>query len=647
MADEFDNDVTQAYRFTLLTQVFWALELSLLVLFFLQIGFGDYFMAGTFGVLSLILTSVYALLKKDRMSQAASALFVILFVIVAGLMWLYHGLRDEALLAFPALIFFSAMIGGRRLFLMIVTSCLAVVLFIGAMSSAGLHTNLAPPGGLESASFIVVILLITSYSVWLFSKDLQGTMVRLNQEIQRVKESESTIRALARLDALTELPNRTAAGERFAHALGVSKRNDRLLCLMFLDLDDFKSINDSHGHQTGDEVLKATAQRLIAAVRSTDCVARLGGDEFLVILESVRDATQITGVAEKILKEIKRPLQRNGADLNITASIGIAIAPNDGEDFDTICRLADIAMYHTKNAGRNNFHFFDEQMSQRVQDRMTILTHLHEAVNKEQFELYFQPKIDLRSNRVIGAESLIRWNHPTLGFMQPVDFISIAEESGLIVDIGAWVVVQSCIACKRWQTLMPGDFSVAANISSMQFNRGDFLAMVEKALKTSGLAPRNLELELTETLLIESSDNIHSSLESLRDLGVNLSIDDFGTGYSNLGYLKSFDVSVLKIDRSFISKILTSEYDRIIVEAILQVASQLKLKVVAEGVESKELADALLTLGCDMAQGYYWSEPLNARDFENFLKENLPEATTQHSSYSPASSPPLPELSAE
>lgn len=623
MPEDTHTDVTQPYRFTRLTRVFWALEASLLAMLLLQLLTADYTMVAVFSGLAAALMSVYVLLKNGHASLAAGALFILISLTISGLMWYFHGLRDEAMLAYPALIFFSAVIGGRKLFATVVAIALITVVVIGAANTFGWHSNALKVGDLESASFIVVILLITSYAVWLFNNELQDATRRVNLEIERARDSEIRVKEIAQRDALTGLPNRIAARERFEHAIGMSARSYTKVCMMFLDLDDFKNINDSHGHQTGDEFLLQTAQRLTETVRSTDFISRLGGDEFLVILESVRDAEHISSVAEKILKQIKQPVHLDGSDLQVSASIGIAVAPDDGRDFDTICRQADIAMYHTKSAGRNNFHFFDEAMNHRVQDRLRILSHLKLAAEKQQFELYFQPKIDLKTGAVVGAESLIRWNHPELGLMHPVDFISLAENSGIILDIGAWVIRESCLAGKRWQQTGLGDFSIAANISSIQFSRGNFLELVQDALDESGLAPQSLELELTETLLIDNTGTIKETLEKLRKLGVVLSIDDFGTGYSNLGYLKSFDVSVLKIDRSFISKILSSEHDRVIVEAIMQVASRLDLKVVAEGVENKEVADIVRILGCDMAQGYYWSAPLNADDFEAFLQQRV------------------------
>lgn len=619
MTDDTHTDVSQVYRFTRLNRVFWALETAIVAMLLVQLAVGDYFMSGVMAGLGVLLMSVYALLQQGKAGLASAVLFILISLTVSWLMWIYQGLRDEAMLVFPVLIFFSAVIGGRRLFMTVVAIALATVLLIGMANSFGWHEHELASGDLESASFIIVILLFTSYVVWLFTSDLQDTLARLSQEVARSHESQAREKELAQLDVLTGLPNRAAARERFEHAVAVGQRNNTRVGLMFLDLDDFKTINDSYGHQTGDEFLKQTAERLTQTVRVSDCVCRLGGDEFLIILESVKDSSQVAVVADKILSAIKQPIHLDNADLVVSASIGIAIAPDDGRDFDTICRQADIAMYHTKGSGRNNYHFFDETMNRKLQDRLRVLGYLHDAVNRSQFELYFQPKIDLRSGRVIGAESLIRWNHPEMGLIHPGEFIPIAEQSGLIMEIGDWVITESCRSGKRWQDITSSEFSIAVNISSIQFSRADLLGRIKGALQESGLSPQSLELELTETLLIDNNDTIKESLEQLRDLGVVLSIDDFGTGYSNLGYLKAFDVSVLKIDRSFISKILSSDHDRVIVEAIMQVATQLDLRVVAEGVENRDVAEALLELGCDMAQGYYWSEPLNAGEFEKFL----------------------------
>ncbi|WP_170287353.1 putative bifunctional diguanylate cyclase/phosphodiesterase [Halioglobus maricola] len=577
--------------------------------------------------LAVAITCVPILIRKGRPDLATNALVIILATPVFGLMWTYKGLHDEAMLAIPALILFSAVVGSRWIFVAVTVSAIITVFLIGLANTTGVYIHQLQPGNLYTAAMIIVILMVTSFAVWVFAEDMRATMERLSREIHRVNESQFKIRELAHHDALTSLPNRLLAREQFEHALAVSQRTDTKVCLMFMDLDDFKNVNDSFGHQGGDEFLQETAQRLISTVRTTDCVSRLGGDEFLIILESVDDAELMTSVASKILQEVKKPVAIGDSDIVVTASIGIAIAPDDGEDFDTICRQADIAMYHTKDSGRNNYHFFNEAMHQRVQDRLNILSYLHEGLSKRQFELYYQPKIDLATGRIIGAEALIRWHHPVRGLITPDDFIPVAEQSGLIEEMGTWVVEEACRYCKQCEELglIESDFTMAVNISPVQFSRGAITEVVDEALKKNGLAAQRLELELTESLLIDNSASIKRALLQLRKLGVELAIDDFGTGYSNLGYLKAFQVGVLKIDRSFISKILEAEQSRILVEAIIQVASRLNIKVVAEGVESQQMAEALFVLGCDQAQGFHWTRPLNAMKFEKYMRDHQRE----------------------
>lgn len=618
------RDITEGYRFSRLTTVFWALEWSLFALFIVQVILGRYDLAAVLAGLAVALCCIPILKKLGRPDIAVNALIIILTIPVFGLMWMHKGLHDEAVIAIPALILFSAVVGSRWLFMAVTVSSIFTVFLIGLTNTTGLHVHELSPGNLTTASFIIVILMVTGFAVWLFAEDMRESMNRLSREIERVNESQFMIRELAHHDALTSLPNRLLAREQFEHALAVSQRNGTKVCLMFMDLDDFKHVNDSFGHQGGDEFLKETALRLMSTVRATDCVSRLGGDEFLIILESVDDAELMTSVASKILQEVKKPVLIGSSEIVVTASIGIAIAPNDGEDFDTICRQADIAMYHTKDSGRNNYHFFNKKMHERVQDRLNILSYLHEGLSQRQFEIFYQPKIDLESGRVIGAEALIRWHHPTRGLIAPAEFIGVAEQSGLIEEMGSWAMEEACRYCKQCLDLglVDSGFTMAVNISPVQFARGSITKVVSDALNKSGLDAHQLELELTESLLIDNSTSIKRALLQLRRMGVELAIDDFGTGYSNLGYLKAFEVSVLKIDRSFISRILEAEQSRILVEAIIQVASRLNIKVVAEGVENQKMAEALSMLGCDQAQGYYWSRPLNAMKFEKFMRSH-------------------------
>ena len=619
--EEENNSAERVFRFKRLTQLFWAVEFTFIALLIAELMEGEVKLAAAIAVLAVILSSVYFFIKKGFIDQATTVLFIILVVVISALMWSYGGLQDETLLAFPIFLLFSAMLGNKKLFFVLLGYAVATTLAIGIANETGWHVNESPDGGLHSAILITILLLAISYSIWLLSNDLGSVFDKLTEENRRAKESQSRIQRLVHHDALTNLPNRLLAKERFEHAIAASKRKSTLVCLMYLDLDNFKAINDSLGHQSGDNFLKETASRLQALTRESDTVCRQGGDEFLVILESIESEEDIAGVAAKILETVKKPIALNDSSVVATVSMGITVAPDDGVDFDTICKEADMAMYHAKELGRNGYCFYDQAMDERAQDNLQLLSDMREAISLQQFELHYQPKVDLHTGALVGAEALIRWPHPTRGFIPPQEFIPLAERSGIIVDISEWVVEESCRECKRWQDMGHEHLSIAVNVSSIEFKRGRITTIVSEALQKSGLSPDRLELELTESLLLADSSGVGETLEHLRGTGVTLSIDDFGTGYSNLGYLKKFDVSVLKIDQSFVRKTLTSAEDRAIVQAIIQIASSLNLKTIAEGVENREVAEILKGMGCDMGQGFLWSKPLTAEEFLDYLPQ--------------------------
>lgn len=554
------------------------------------------------------------------MDRAASLIFIMLALIISTLMWTYGGLRDETMLGVPVLLLFAGMLGNTRLFIGLSIYFLFTVLAIATSNHLGWRMNELPQGDLLSAATITILLVVITYSIWLLAEDLKRVLIRLNVENERSRESQERIEQLVHHDALTNLPNRILAHERFKLAVSLSKRESTLVCLMFLDLDNFKAINDSMGHQSGDVFLQETAKRITAICRESDTVSRQGGDEFLVVLGGIESEQSIAIVVEKILYAVKQPVTIDGSVVFTTVSIGITVATTN--DFDAVSRDADMAMYHAKEMGRDCYAFYDSAMHARAEESRRLQLDLRTAIDGKQFELYFQAKTELASNKVIGAEALIRWNHPTRGIVQPVEFIPAAEHSGIIIDISDWVVKEACRQCARWQSLGHGALSVAVNISPVQFKRGKLLELVDEALSQNALEPNVLELEITESLLMDDSPEINKIFSDLHRVGVELSIDDFGTGYSNLGYLKKFDVSVLKIDGSFVSKVLSSPQDKAIVKAIIQMATSLNLKTIAEGVETIEIAEELRAMGCDMGQGYLWSRPLAAESFYHFLSEH-------------------------
>lgn len=438
-------------------------------------------------------------------------------------------------------------------------------------------------------------------------------------DISDRKRAEERIEFMAFHDPLTGLPNRRLAMERLELAIALADRSGSRTALMFLDLDNFKTINDSFGHAIGDLLLQAVASRLTHCIRDSDTICRQGGDEFLIVLGNVQDTDAITTVTEKILETLAATFDVEGNELSTSSSIGIAVFPDDGRDIDTLLKRADTAMYHAKEAGRNAYSFFTKQMNLDAVEHQRIRVGLLHALERGEFRLHYQPQIDLASGAVVGAEALIRWNHPERGTLAPEHFIAIAEESGLIVPIGAWVLREACRQAAAWRKSGLPQLVVAVNVSAIQFKRGDLEACVRQALEESGLPPACLELELTESILIHDADQVIATLQRLKLLGVMLSIDDFGTGYSSLSYLTRFKVDKLKIDRSFVCDIQNQPGNASMVRAIIQMARSLNLKTIAEGVEDKELVAFLRSQHCGEAQGYYYSRPIAAIEFAHYL----------------------------
>ncbi|MBI1905432.1 MAG: EAL domain-containing protein [Rhodocyclales bacterium] len=439
------------------------------------------------------------------------------------------------------------------------------------------------------------------------------------RDISERKEAEARIDFLAHHDALTALPNRVLFRDRFELANAWAERSASKAALLFLDLDHFKTINDTLGHPVGDALLVQIARRLRECVRDADTICRPGGDEFLIALTDVRSLPAISVLASKILDALSRPFTVGAHELTNTLSIGIAVWPDDGSDFDTLLKKADTALFQAKASGRNASRFFTEQMNIESLERFEIRTALHRALENDEFLLHYQPQIDLASGRVIGVEALLRWNRAGTELIPPARFIPAAEDSGLIVPIGDWVLREACTQAMRWQARGMPAFMVAVNLSAVQFRRGQLERNVSHALAYSGLDPALLELELTESLLLDDADEVLATAQRLKSLGVHLSIDDFGTGYSSLAYLKRFKVDKLKIDQSFVRDIATDPDDAAIVRAIISMARSLKLKVIAEGVETEEIARYLGVFQCDEVQGYHYARPMPAAELEHWM----------------------------
>ncbi|MCH7345400.1 EAL domain-containing protein [Pelomonas sp. CA6] len=448
---------------------------------------------------------------------------------------------------------------------------------------------------------------------------------RLLVEIEERREAERRVEFLAFHDPLTGLPNRVMARDRVERAIGAAQRLGGEVALLYLDLDDFKSINDSLGHQIGDELLRSTARRLRDALRDSDSICRLSGDEFLIVLSSEGPAgLALDGVVDKLMAVLGQPLVLDGHEILSTVSIGVSRFPQDGDQYDALLRKADTAMYRAKDAGRNTFQLFDERMNAEVSERLQLRHGLAQALERGELTLHYQPQVALDDGRVVGAEALLRWRRPE-GLVPPARFIPVAEDSGLILPIGDWVIREACRQLAQWRAQGLVLEGVAVNLSVLQLRRGQVEQVVAQALREHGLPPQCLELELTESMLLHDAETMTARVAALEALGVRLSIDDFGTGYSSLAYLKRLSVDQLKIDRSFV-KDLAHDADPAIVRAIIQMARGLGLRTLAEGVEDRATGEALRHLGCELAQGYYYARPMPPEEFAAHVRAAMARA---------------------
>lgn len=442
------------------------------------------------------------------------------------------------------------------------------------------------------------------------------------------KLAEAKAEFLSNYDPLTRLPNQLLLKDRLQQAIAFSNRSGTKVALIVVDLDRFKTINDILGHSVGNQLLVDVAGRLSSCMRATDTVSRQGGDEFLLLLTNLAEPDAVVTFLGQLVAKMLEPFVIEGKELTTSISAGVAIYPEDGADFETLLKKADMAMYRAKEAGRNTYRFFNEDMNDGAIEQITLQAGLRRAIENQQFVLHYQPQIEVSSGALIGAEALVRWQHPDLGLVSPGRFIPVAEETGLIVEIGDWVLREACLEVARWRQAGMHEPVVAVNLSALQFKRGNIEQSVAHALEASGVDPSMLELELTESILIRDTDNVLATVKRLKLMGIKLSIDDFGTGYSSLSYLKRFEVDKLKIDQSFIRDLATDPEDAAIVRAIIQMARSLGLRTIAEGVENKQVFDYLRLYHCDETQGYYHGRPMPAQDFMAYLASHLAGAWT-------------------
>jgi len=442
-----------------------------------------------------------------------------------------------------------------------------------------------------------------------------GGWVATHEDITEQRRSEVKIEYMAHHDALTDLANRVLLNERLEHALGSRIHREQMVAVHHLDLDQFKAVNDTFGHPAGDKLLKMVADRLRGLVRATDTIARMGGDEFAIVQAPIRDPAEATSLAQHIIRLLSEPFEIDGHQAVIGVSIGIAVGPGDGLRPDRLLRNADLALYRAKGDGRGTFCFFQPAMDLQMQTRRLMEQDLRKALPAGEFELYYQPVVNLASNEISGFEALIRWNHPQRGLVSPGTFIPLAEEIGFIVPMGEWVIREACATAARW----PGDASVAINISAVQFRNPGLMQIIVGALATSGLNPTRLEIEITETVLLQNKETTLAVLHQLRALGVRIALDDFGTGYSSLTYLQCFPFDKIKIDRSFVKDITENTGSLNIVRAVAALATGMGMTATAEGVETREQLDSITSEGCTEMQGFLFSRPLPAREIERLF----------------------------
>lgn len=577
------------------------------------------------GLICLVIT--FALAKNHRISSASYVFLGSMSAMLFALAITGAGLLDLAVLGFPGILIFGALLGGSRLFLWVFAMIIAQCVAITWMTMEGFITPFTPKYSWPHLIFVITILTITGFCVFILARDIRNLMQSLEKENVKVQESQARIQHLAHHDTLTNLPNRMYGEHLFGKHLGAAVRLDIPLAVVFIDLDNFKPVNDALGHAAGDELLKQLTARLSDLLKPEQSLVRFGGDEFLVITKVDNGEQEIKTLAERLIVACSTPFEILDTQVAVSASVGIALAPEHDSEFKALCRKADLAMYVAKDDGKNTFRFYDPTFNTSSDERFNLLQQLRPAVEHNEFSLYYQPLYCLKSGKLDTLEALLRWPKDDGSMVSPAQFIPVAESSGLITVLGKWVIEEACRYCATLRSQGYPNLKIAVNLSAVQFKDGTIKQTVMAALQAANLPADGLEIELTESSLIDDTDQIQQQLKSLSDLGVSVAIDDFGTGYSNLGYLRAFSASKLKIDRSFIKTVCIGEYDESLVQAIINMASSLGMETVAEGIEDKKTLDKLITMGCNIGQGFYWSKPLPPEELMGYLSDTSKSKT--------------------
>lgn len=572
-----------------------------------------------------LMSSLFSLVKNNQINLAKQIYIWINLFVLSFIFWDMGGLLSSAvILVFPIFLMTSALLGGRRTFVLTFSFAVCFITFVSVYAIVNNTNSITTVGfGYWELSIVVILLSANGYTAWRFNDDMRYALRKLRSQVEAVNNSRSEIERLLHFDSLTGLSSRLNSEEKYITLTSDSDNTPYKLSFLFLDLDNFKAINDYYDHSTGDEVLKIVAHRLIGLIRENDVACRLSGDEFLIILKRP-DNYNIEQLCKRILQQVSEPAEIFGSQIEITASLGISIYDfKQNESFESLLKKADLAMYRAKELGRNRYAFYDESFHIESQRNNNIIKGLKSALKNEDLELYLQPKIDIVTGKAQSAEALIRWVRNNPDNISPAEFIPLIESTELICMLGEWVISRACTLCKDLHNKGYEGISVSVNISSAQFVRGGLEKIILRELQQSDLEPQYLELELTEHVLFNDNVDVYNELIRIKELGVALSIDDFGTGYSNLGYLTKFKVDTLKIDQSFIRDIDSSSASLAIVNAIIKMAKTLGLSIVAEGVETQQEWDVLKKLGCDQGQGFFWSKPLSSIDFLEHMSETV------------------------
>lgn len=605
-----------------LIQLFWTTELLLVVMLgkaVLEYDLRDIVLISSIGLIAM---SVPVLIRKNHQTLASGVFAMLLTLLVILIMWTSSGIKNNVIVALPGLFVFVALIGGHRYYFPLVAIVLFNVFLMGWLSELTWYRPTMSSHSLSSAFDIVAILLLCAFGTYVMSRDNSRLVEGLQTEITKVEQSHQEMTYLANHDVLTGLPNRTSAEMAFSAMTNrLSRQTNTLAAVFFIDLDEFKEVNDTLGHDIGDQYLVQVSDRLQTTLRSADQLFRIGGDEFLLFLENIKQIDDLVTIAEKLRASLAQPVTVDERLINCSGSIGMVVVPTDADSYQEAVKRADIAMYRSKESGKNCFHFYNPDMEQDLQDRVDFQNDMQQALVERQLRVQFQPIVSMNNAEIIGAEALVRWQHPEKGLIPPDQFISLAEKSDLINELSRFVLEEACLLLTD---ILPGhpEFYVSVNLSPVQLR---FPGLTNRIMtpRAIELAP-HLKLEVTESQVIESMDIFRQNIEAIRELGFGLFLDDFGTGYSNLGHLQKLQFETLKIDRSFIQNIHERPDQLPLVRGITNLARDLGLKVVVEGVETQAELATLRQLDIANGQGYFWSRPLDI----DVLKSCLQEQTT-------------------